>query len=154
MSYSKIIQSIEIPEQAFEKFCSWSDDCYTRNCIFENEKFELILLCWEKSQKTSIHDHGGEECWVKVIKGTFKEITYKEHAISGLKEITSSISKKGETSYMIDFMGFHSLENYSNHRAMSLHLYAKPIKNCNIFDTNTRTFITKYLSYCTVSETL
>ena len=77
-TYHQIIRSVAIPEAAFEDFCSWSEDCYTRNCIFENEKFELILLCWEKDQITPIHDHGGEECWVKVINGTLKETLYKQ----------------------------------------------------------------------------
>ena len=41
-TYHQIIRSVAIPEAAFEDFCSWSEDCYTRNCIFENEKFEKV----------------------------------------------------------------------------------------------------------------
>ena len=65
--YDEIIRSIKIPSNSFNDFCSWSSETYTRNCIVQNEKFELILLCWEQGQSTPIHDHGGEECWVKVI---------------------------------------------------------------------------------------
>lgn len=143
---------VEIPEFAFENYCSWSQECYTRNCIFENEKFELILLCWEKGQKTPIHDHGGEECWVKVINGTLKETLYKKDGSKNLTELNTSISEKGNISYMIDFMGYHRLENISGHRAISLHLYAKPIKNCNVFDPDKRKFLSKELSYNTVSQ--
>lgn len=153
-TYSKIIHALNIPKQAFNPYSTWSEDCYTRNCIFESEKFELILLCWEKGQKTPIHDHGGEECWVKVIDGTLKETIYKKDPPTGLVEVTSNISEQGATSYMIDFMGFHTLENISGHRAMSLHLYAKPIKTCNIFNPDTKAFCSKDLSYCSVSQTL
>ena len=69
-------------KSAFEIFCSWSESTYTRNCIFENERFELILICWQSSQKTPIHDHGGEECWVKFIDGEFKETIYKSNEVS------------------------------------------------------------------------
>ena len=151
--YHQIIRSVVIPEDAFEEFCSWSEDCYTRNCIFENEKFELILLCWEKDQKTPIHDHGGEECWVKVINGTLKETLYKEGS-NGLTQLNTTISVKGTISYMIDFMGYHKLENISGHRAMSLHLYAKPIKKCNVFDHHKKTFSSKTLSFDTVSQAI
>tara|TARA_B100000795_G_scaffold15257_1_gene10320 strand:+ start:459 stop:959 length:501 start_codon:yes stop_codon:yes gene_type:complete len=151
--YHQIIRSVAIPEDAFEDFCSWSLGCYTRNCIFENEKFELILLCWEKDQVTPIHDHGGEECWVKVIHGTLKETLYKEES-SGLSQLNTTISVKGTISYMIDFMGYHKLENISGHRAMSLHLYAKPIKKCNVFDHHKKTFSSKTLSFDTVSQAI
>lgn len=151
--YHQIIRSVSIPQEAFEGFCFWSSGCYTRNCIFENEKFELILICWEKNQKTPIHDHDGEECWVKVIDGTLKETLYKQES-SGLTQIKSTISVKGTISYMIDFMGYHKLENISGHRAMSLHLYAKPIKKCNVFDDHKKTFSSKTLTFDTVSQAI
>ena len=150
-AYNKIIRSVSIPQEAFEDFCSWSEERYTRNCIFENEKFELILICWEKDQKTPIHDHDGEECWVKVIDGTLKETLYKDTP-SGPAQFKSSISVKWTISYMIDFMGYHKLENISDRRAMSLHLYAKPIKKCNVFDDQKQVFSTKTLSFNTVSS--
>ena len=46
-TYNHIIHSIKFPENAFENYCSWSDECYTRNCIVDNEKFELILILIE-----------------------------------------------------------------------------------------------------------
>lgn len=150
ITYSDIFHSIELPLVAFEHCCSWSDETYTRNCIFENEKFELILLCWEKGQFTPIHDHGGEECWVKVVQGELREVIYKENAAGELNEVKSTISKAGEISYMVDFIGYHSLENLSDRRSMSLHLYAKPIRNCNIFDENSNKFVNKDLIYDTV----
>ena len=79
-----------------------------------------------KRTSYSIHDHGGEECWVKVIEGEFRENIYKEDEAGKLKIIKSAISKANEVTYMKDFMGFHSLENIANKRSMSLHLYAKP----------------------------
>ena len=150
--YHDIIHSMKIPSSAFEYCCSWSNKSYTRNCIVENEKFELILICWEEGQKTSIHDHGGEECWVKVIQGELGETIYKVDEEGELKEVKSIISKTGDISYMIDFMGCHRLENLTDGRCISLHLYAKPIRNCKMFDENSRKFVRKDLVYCTVSE--
>ncbi len=147
--YAHIIQSFNLSISDFEPFYSWSDECYTRNCIVENEKFELILLCWEKGQMTPIHDHGGEECWVKIIQGEFKETIYKMDEAGELKTVKSSIAKTGDITYMIDFMGCHRLENINNERSISLHLYAKPIRNCQLFDENSKTFVRKEMSYDT-----
>ena len=151
-NYNDIIGSTHLPSIAFESCCSWSEDCYTRNCIVENEKFELILLCWEKGQITPIHDHGDEECWVKIIQGEFRETIYQVDEANQLNEVKSSISKAGDISYMVDFMGCHRLENLSEERSMSLHLYAKPIRTCRLFDEDSSEFVLKELEYNTVSE--
>jgi cysteine dioxygenase len=150
--YHDILHSMEIPKSAFEFFCSWSESTYTRNCIFENERFELILICWQSSQKTPIHDHGGEECWVKFIDGEFKETIYKSNEVSEVNIQKSTLLKAGDISYMIDFMGCHQLKNLSNQRALSLHLYAKPIRSCNIYDEQAKEFVQKKMSYHTISS--
>ena len=69
-----------------------------------------------------------------------------------LKTVKSSLSKTGDISYMIDFMGCHCLENLSNERSMTLHLYAKPIRNCNVFDEVSGKFVNKEMVYHTVAE--
>jgi cysteine dioxygenase len=149
-TYNQIIRSIELSKDDFDGISTWSDQSYTRNCIAENEQFELILLCWEKGQRTAIHDHGGEECWVNIIEGEFKETIYKEDANGELVAVKTHYSEAGNCTYMIDFMGFHSLENISDKRSMSLHLYAKPIRNCQVYNEDTQKFVRKELVYDTV----
>lgn len=153
-TFDNIIRSSKLQISDLEAHCSWSQEAYTRNCIVENEKFELILLCWEKGQFTPIHTHGGEECWVKVIEGEFEETIYKESELGELNVVKTGVSKFGDTSYMIDFMGSHRLKNSFNQRSMSLHLYAKPIRNCKIYDEDRNEFVSKELVYDTVSESM
>lgn len=150
--YTDIMRFMKLPDGTFENHCSWSNNAYTRNCIAENEKFELILLCWEAGQITPIHDHGGEECWVKIIEGEIKETIYKLDETGDLHSVKTSIAKTGDISYMVDFMGVHRLENLSSNRSMSLHLYAKPIRNCKVYDNELGKFVRKDMVYSTVSE--
>ena len=152
VTFSHILQSIQVPKLAFDEVSSWSEECYTRNCIAQGDKFELILICWEKGQATPIHDHGGEECWVKIIDGEFRETLYQKNENGDLNITKSTHSTIGDITYMIDFMGYHRLENLSNNRSMTLHLYAKPIKSCNIYNEKTEAFAPKIMSYDTVSE--
>jgi cysteine dioxygenase len=150
-AYNHIMHSIKFSANDFEKFSSWSNDCYTRNCIVENQQFELILICWCQGHQTPIHDHGGEECWVKVIDGELKETIYKHNEATELIEVKSAIAKANDITYMKDFMGFHQLENVANKRSMTLHLYAKPIRECNMFDETSKRFVSKKLTYDTTS---
>ncbi|WP_233130956.1 cysteine dioxygenase [Polaribacter tangerinus] len=149
--YNRIFHSVQFSQNAFDSYCSWSEDCYTRNCIIDTEKFELILICWCEGHKTPIHDHGGEECWVKVIEGCFEETIYKEDDNGLLSLVKTSKSQKGEITYMKDFMGFHRLENIAKSNSISLHLYAKPIRSCRMLDEDSNQLVEKEMSYCTVS---
>lgn len=152
VAYNQIMHSIKIPIVAFAEVNSWSEECYTRNCIAQNDKFELILICWEKGQVSPIHDHGGEECWVKIIEGEFRETLYKKNEKGEFKSVKSIHSAIGDVTYMVDFMGYHRLENLSNKRSMSLHLYARPIKRCSVYDEESKIFVMKDLSYDTVTK--
>lgn len=151
-TFNHIIHTINFQPEDLEKYTSWSEDCYTRNCIINNEKFELILICWCEGHKTPIHDHGGEECWVKVIEGELKEVIYRRNEDDELIAIKSSRSKVNQVTYMKDFMGFHSLENISKKRSITLHLYAKPIRKCNIYDEDLKRFINKDMNYDTIAK--
>lgn len=150
-TYSHIINSIKLQKNDFDGHGSWSEKNYTRNCIIDTEKFELILICWSEGHQTDIHDHGGEECWVKVIEGEFKETIYQQDKEGELDSVRTSIAKEGDVTYMKDFMGFHRLANAANKRSMSLHLYAKPIRTCNVFDEESKTFVSKNLCYNTTT---
>lgn len=149
-TYNHIIHSLKIKADAFKSFAFWSDKCYTRNCIEDNEKFELILICWCAGQATPVHDHDGEECWVKVIDGEFKETIYKPDEAGEMNIVKTAISKQNDITYMRDFMGFHTLENIAKKKSMSLHLYAKPIRKCRVFDLESKIFIDKKLGYDTI----
>lgn len=150
--YGAILKDMKLPLQEFEKYATWSDTCYTRNCIEQNSDFELILICWSKAQKTAIHDHGGEECWVYAVDGAYTENIYEKNDLGELELMRNLQLHSGDVTYMIDFMGFHNLENHSNRRAMSLHLYAKPIKKCNVYDTEKKVFVCKKLFYDSTEE--
>ncbi len=148
-TFGALLRNLNLSEDKLKPYQSWSNTCYTRNCIVENECFELILLCWKGEQCTPIHDHGGEECWVYFVKGDFEEIVYTIDENQKLIASTKRKARSGDLSYMIDFMGVHSLRHCSKERGMSLHLYAKPIRSCHVFDEETSDFISKKMSYHT-----
>lgn len=150
--YSEILNASVLLKTEFEVFSTWSEQCYTRNCIFETRDFELILLCWEADQETPVHGHGGEKCWVKIIDGQFKETLYHSNDNRTLKEVKNFTSTVNDLSYMDDGMGFHKLKNINNGRSMSLHLYAKPIRHCQQYDANALQFVQKTLRYNTKPE--
>lgn len=145
-----LAQNLNLKPDDFDDYAFWLDDGYTRNCISRNDHYELILLCWAPGQKTAIHDHNGEECWVYGISGELREERFERTASDNpldlkISEVSSMLP--GQVAYMNDKMGYHSLENVSAERAMSLHLYVNPIDACEIVDPETEKFVRKELSY-------
>ena len=51
---------------------------YTRNLVDSgNGKFNLMALCWNEQQGSSIHDHSNSHCFVKVLDGELREVMFK-----------------------------------------------------------------------------
>ena len=149
--FVSIARNIHLVTSDVSDFATWSTKKYTRNCIELNDRFELILLCWEPGQKTPIHDHGGEECWVYFVNSEFEEIIY-EKVGSELREKTTLSVVSGSVTFMSDFIGVHSLQNTGGQRGFSVHLYAKPITSCNIFNVDSAKFESIEMKYDTQIE--
>lgn len=147
---ASVLKKIEIPTEEFEEYATWTEGGYTRNCIGRTDDFELILLCWDVDAGTPIHGHGGQDCWVYQVAGTVKEKRYTESISGGLK-VTNELSlKAGKLAYMHDRMGYHTIENISGQRAMTLHVYANPIDRCKVYNDKTQRFEIREMEYDTI----
>ena len=45
-----IYKFLKIPTEEFTPYLHFSKEYYTRNCIVKTDRYELILICWEKDQ--------------------------------------------------------------------------------------------------------
>ena len=131
-NYPDLINNLNLNIEDVKSYCTWNEDNYTRNLIHLNDKFHLLILCWQQDQYSPIHNHGGRDCSMYVIEGSVQENIYQLKQNS-LINCQINIHNKGDNSYIIDSMGMHSLKCVSN-RALTLHLYAKPIDKYHIFD--------------------
>jgi len=145
-----ILKQLEIPKTEFENYASWQANSYTRNCVHRNENYELILLCWDTDAQTRIHNHAGEDCWVYQVAGTVKEVRFTQNDQGKMIETNTAVLTEQKLTYMHDRMGFHSIENISNERAMTLHIYASPINECKVFNEDTEKLETADLVYDTI----
>ena len=54
------------------KYMFWSSECYTRNLIYKDERFEMMAICWERGQASRVHNHFDQRCWMMVPLGRLK----------------------------------------------------------------------------------
>jgi len=119
---------------------------YTRNLVDAgNGKFNLMILCWNESQGSCIHDHADAHCFMKLLHGELTEIRFawptdvpEEEGKEVLPETGRSAMRTNEVCYINDSLGLHRVENQSHsEKAISLHLYCPPYNSCHMFDQRT-----------------
>lgn len=142
--FPKLLANLKIGAESFRDHKSWCNEHYKRNHIVKNDRYELILLCWEAGQTTPIHDHDGEKCWVYFVDGIFSETYYKMN--NKMEIVGEKQMMPGSVSFMTDSSGFHTLKNTTKGRAMTLHLYANPIEQCRVFDNTNNSFFVKEMT--------
>ena len=101
---------------------------------------EIILLCWMPGQKTPIHDHSQSDCWVRVLSGSIEESIFDpagfiDESLIKLPSRKKQL-KKGESSFINNNLGLHTLENTTSEKAITVHLYTPPIMSCLSYDSS------------------
>ena len=58
--------------ETLRPYLSWDRQHYTRNLIDKTPLFELIALCWEPGQVSSVHNHRDQNCWMLTPTGRLR----------------------------------------------------------------------------------
>lgn len=132
--YLSVLDRLDIPTEQFLEHCTWNKKRYTRNCIVRTADFELLLICYEPGQSTSIHDFATEEAWVHPILGSLVEERFQTPTAGGLRKVSSAKLDVGSFSYLHNGRSIHRYINSTEHRAVSLNLYAKPLSQWKVYD--------------------
>lgn len=104
------------------KFIKYSDIKYNRISLINNDKYEIILICWKKGQSSGVHDHPENGCLVKLLQGKLKEevYSYKEK----LTKLSFSIISQNDIAFQKGNRGLHNIIALED--SVSLHIYSPP----------------------------
>lgn len=141
-----------IPTEEFLPYMFFREDTYGRNLVAKNDFYELIVLTWLPQQRTRIHNHSGQRCWMGITVGT---LTVKNYAtpktdccdLVSLGQVETCC--EGNCVYVDDDIAVHSICNASRKPAVSVHLYAGPIPKCKIYNEAAKRFEWVELQYFT-----
>ena len=120
----------------------FSEEHYTRNLILKTDLFELIAVCWEVGQKSAIHNHRDQNCWMAIPYGRLQVHNFsliKKDPSSGFCELRSSgqieinptnpteVDPEEPIHQVLNLPSFQS-------KAISLHVYSRPFNTCEVYD--------------------
>src|SRR5260370_13966573 len=63
------LQRTTVSPEALAPYLTWNGQHYTRNLIDKTPLYELIVICWEVGQVSSVHNHRAQNCWMAVPIG-------------------------------------------------------------------------------------
>ncbi|MBD3638188.1 MAG: cysteine dioxygenase family protein [Crocinitomicaceae bacterium] len=143
----EIMKHTDIPAEEFENYYSWNDNQYTRNRIAKTDKYEVLLVCWERGQASEIHDFDAEEAWIHPISGQLKEERYiRSKDGRELIKVSSLSLGKNDFSYMRD-VNIHRYTNTYGARTVSLVIFSPEVKQLNVYNKETGESVTKNVWY-------
>lgn len=144
-----LLERFSVGGTGWQAFARFQPDCYGRNLVRASKAYELIVICWRGGQQSAIHDHDGQRCWMTVLEGQIRETLFDHHP--GLPPALRSarVVGPGEVAFITDSIALHEIRPEGGD-AISLHLYARPIRSCHTFCPETGRADTKRLSYHTV----
>lgn len=151
----RIVRALEAYAGAhrdWERYLRFDERTYTRNKVARNEWFELLVLCWSPDQESPVHDHAGQDCFMGILSGRMEETHFafpKPGQTGALVETRSRVFEAGSVAYIHDSIALHRVRPVGG-RAVSLHLYARPIDVCNVYELESSLVLARQMIYHSV----
>jgi cysteine dioxygenase len=137
----KFLQETIVDPESLKPYLTWDHQHYTRNLIDKNALYELIAICWEIGQVSSVHNHRDQNCWMAVPIGRL--LVENFHVINqdiacGKCSIkpTETIEMNASHPCAVDPLEpVHRVLNPRefDQRAVSLHVYSRPFDTCVVY---------------------
>jgi len=136
----------------YMEYVLFDNNHYTRNLIESNEYFELILICWKAGQRSPIHNHENQSCWMTILEGDIQETYFHidgqdKESFVHLHEGQSQIHHQGEIGFIHDDIALHNIQPINSKNGISLHLYSLPITCCNVYCNKTGNVSRKVMQF-------
>lgn len=135
--YAEILARYAVPSHDLEPYFRWNSRHYTRTCVQRNDDFELLVICYEPGQRTSIHDFNSQTAWVHPVTGEVVEERFVLEPTGRLRAVGELHLRAGDMDRFSNGTSIHRFTNRGPGRAVTLNLYAKPMSQWRVYDERT-----------------
>ena len=137
----KFLQETPVNSDSLTPFLTWDRQHYTRNLIDKTPLYELVAICWEIGQASSVHNHREQNCWMAVPIGRLQVENF--HVV---QQDLGAGTCHLEPTDIVEMNIFHPCAvdpeepvhrvlnpREFNQRAVSLHVYSRPFDTCVVY---------------------
>ncbi len=130
-----------VDAESLSTYLNWDRQHYTRNLIDRTPLYELMAICWEVGQASSVHNHRDQNCWMAVPIGRLQVENFHlvhQDLVGGscLLEPLNTVEMNISHPCAVDPADpVHRVVNPRefNERAVSLHIYSRPFDTCVVY---------------------
>lgn len=137
----RFLEDTPVSVDSLAPYLTWDRQHYTRNLIDRTPVYELMAICWEIGQVSSVHNHRDQNCWMAVPMGRLQVENF--HLVhQDLKAGRSHLEPLNIVEMNIAHPcavdpahPVHRVLNPGefNERAVSLHVYSRPFDTCVVY---------------------
>jgi cysteine dioxygenase len=136
-----VLQEKPVASESLSPYLTWDRQHYTRNLIDRTPLYELLAICWEIGQASSVHNHRGQNCWMAVPIGRLQvenfHLVHENLEAGRCKLEAKNFVEMNITEPCAVDPGdpVHRVLNPRefNERAVSLHVYSRPFDTCVVY---------------------
>src|SRR5881398_3752280 len=128
------VKSTPVAPDTLRPYLTWDRQHYTRNLIDKTPLYELVAICWEVGQVSSVHNHRDQNCWMTVPIGRL--LVENFHLVSqdverGHSQLASTDTVEMNPAHPCALDPADPVHRVLNprhfaERAVSLHIYSRP----------------------------
>lgn len=154
----EFFKTVAVRPETLGTYLAWDRRHYTRNLIEKTPLYELMAICWEVGQASSVHNHRDQNCWMLVPTGRLEVENF--HLISqdidrGRCQLTPTDVVEMDPRHPCAVNPADPVHRVVNprkfgERAVSLHLYSRPFDTCVVYSPEQGTCGVIQLHYTTV----
>jgi cysteine dioxygenase len=143
----RFLQEMPIKADSLAPYLKWDRQHYTRNLIDKTVLYELIAICWDIGQASSIHNHRDQNCWMAVPTGRLlvENFRVKQQDMAGgtcdiePKDIVEmNISQPCAVDPLEPVHRVFNPREFEQ-RAVSVHVYSRPFDSCVVYSAEQHT---------------
>jgi len=153
----RFLQAAPVDPDSLSPYLTWDRQHYTRNLIDKTPLYELVGICWEVGQASSVHNHRDQNCWMAVPIGRLlvenfhvvhQDIVLGKCTIQAAETVEMNVSHPCAVDPLEPVHRVFNPREF-NQRAVSLHVYSRPFDTCVVYSAEQGTCGEIQLHYTT-----
>jgi cysteine dioxygenase len=137
----RFLQETPVDADSLAPYLTWDRQHYTRNLIDRTPLYELMAICWEVGQMSSVHNHRDQNCWMAVPIGRLQvenfhlvhqDIAQGSSHLEPLNTIEMNIAHPCAVDPSDPVHRVINPREFGE-RAVSLHVYSRPFDTCVVY---------------------
>ncbi len=127
------VSQLELKDDLFRHHLCFRPEQYQRRLLCRTPRFDMLILCWQPGQASTIHDHQDSLNVTRVYRGQLTSRCFAAAEATNRPRLTQEVHLGPGDLAVVDRHQIHQLANTSNENLVTLHVYARPLQEITVY---------------------